>query len=151
MADMRRIALVAIVLLLLGAGGASAYALRMVFIKPGHCTKVHGTRVCARRAAPHTVTTTVTVTVGPSPIGETFSGNGDKTLQPLTLSHGVTATWTSKPDSDGFNQFQVSSSPDDASFVEFDNGDSSSSGSSSIPAGTYTFEINAGAAWTLSF
>ena len=99
------------------------------------------------------VTKTVlqTVTVGPSPIGETFTGNGDKTLPPLTLSHGVTVSWTSQPDSDGFNQFAVSSSPEDARFVEFDNGDSSSSGSSFVPAGTYTFEITAGAAWTLSF
>ena len=60
-------------------------------------------------------------------------------------------TWTSQTDSEGFNQFAVSSSPDDARFVEFDNGDSSSSGSSYIPPGTYTFEITAGAAWTLSF
>jgi hypothetical protein len=60
-------------------------------------------------------------------------------------------TWTSQADSDGLNQFAVSSSPDDARVVEFDNGDNSSSGSSFIPAGTYTFEITAGAAWTLSF
>jgi hypothetical protein len=149
MARIRRVVLVAVVLLLLGAGGASAYALRIVFIKPGHCTKVHGTKVCARKVPPKTVLQTVTV--GPSPVGETFSGNGDKTLPPLTLSHGVTVSWTSKPDSDGFNQFAVSSSPDDERFVEFDNGDSSSSGSSFIPAGTYTFEINASAAWTPSF
>jgi hypothetical protein len=114
-----------------------------------HGTKVHGTKVCARKVPPKTVLQTVTV--GPSPVGETFSGNGDKTLPPLTLSHGVTVSWTSKPDSDGFNQFAVSSSPDDERFVEFDNGDSSSSGSSFIPAGTYTFEINASAAWTPSF
>jgi hypothetical protein len=145
----RKTVLLAVVLLLLGGGAASAYAVRTIFIRPGHCTKVHGTKVCARKVAAHTVTTTVTV--GPSPIGETFSGNGDKTLPPLTLSHGVTATWTSKADSDGFNQFEVSSSPDDANFAEFDNGDSSSSGSSFIPAGTYTFQITAGAAWTLSF
>jgi hypothetical protein len=142
----RKTVLLAVVLLLLGAGGASAYALRTVFIKPGHCTKVHGTRVCARSVP------SKTVTVGPpSPIGDTFTGDGDKTLAPLTLSHSVTVTWTSQPDSDGFNLFAVSSSPDDARFVEFDNGSGSSSGSSFIPAGTYTFEITAGAAWTLSF
>ena len=146
MADMRRATLVAVVLLLLAAGSASAYAVRTVFIKPGHCTKVHGTKVCARSVPPKTLT------VGPpSPIGQKFTGNGDKTLAPLTISHGVTVTWTSQPDSEGFKQFAVSSSPDDARFVEFDNGDSSSSGSSYIPPGTYTFEITAGAAWTLSF
>jgi len=146
MADMRRATLVAVVLLLLAVGSASAYAVRTVFIKPGHCTKVHGTKVCARSVPPKTLT------VGPpSPIGQKFTGNGDKTLAPLTISHGVTVTWTSQPDSEGFNQFAVSSSPDDARFVEFDNGDSSSSGSSYIPPGTYTFEITAGAAWTLSF
>jgi hypothetical protein len=146
MADVRRVVLIAVVLLLLGAGGASAYALRTVFIKPGHCTKVHGTKVCARSVPPKTVT------VGaPSPIGETFTGNGDKTLAPLTLPHSVTVTWTSQPDSNGLNQFAVSSDPTDANFVEFDNGSGSSSGSSFVPAGTYTFEITAGAAWTLSF
>ena len=146
MADVKRAALVAVVLLLVGAGGASAYALKTVFIQPGHCTKVHGTKVCARSVPPKTVT------VGPpSPIGQTFSGNGDTTLAPLTLPHGVTVTWTSQADGQGLNQFAVSSSPDDARFVEFDNGSGASSGSSYIPAGTYTFEIAAGAAWTLSF
>jgi hypothetical protein len=149
MGRMRKVVVLAVVMLLLGAGGASAYALHTIFIRPGHCTKVHATKVCARKVAPKTVSETVTV--GPSPIGETFSGNGDKTLPPLTLSHGVTVNWTSKPDSDGFNQFSVSSSPDDANFVEFDNGNGSASGSSYIPAGTYTFDITAGAAWTLSF
>jgi hypothetical protein len=149
MARMRKVVVLAVVMLLLGAGGASAYALHTIFIRPGHCTKVHATKVCARKVAPKTVSETVTV--GPSPVGETFSGNGDKTLPPLTLSHGVTVNWTSKPDSDGFNQFGVSSSPDDASFVQFDNGNGSSSGSSYVPAGTYTFDITAGAAWTLSF
>ena len=37
-----------------------------------------------------------------------------------------------------------------AKFVEFDNGSGATSGSSFIPAGTYTFET-ASAAWTLSF
>jgi len=85
MADMRRATLVAVVLLLLAVGSASAYAVRTVFIKPGHCTKVHGTKVCARSVPPKTLT------VGPpSPIGQKFTGNGDKTLAPLTISHGVT-------------------------------------------------------------
>ena len=44
-----------------------------------------------------------------------------------------------------------SSATDDANFVEFDNGSGATSGSSFIPAGTYTFEVTASAAWTLSF
>jgi hypothetical protein len=50
---MRRTALLAVLAVaLLAAGGASAYALRTVFLKPGHCTKVHGTKVCARSVKP---------------------------------------------------------------------------------------------------
>jgi len=108
---------------------------------------VHGAKVCARNVKPRTFT----VTVAPSPIGETFTGNGDKTLAPVTIPHGVTVQWTSQPDSDGFNEFAVSSSASDQNFIEFDNGDSSTSGTSFIPAGTYTFEVSASAAWTISF
>jgi hypothetical protein len=141
--------LVVLALALLAAGGASAYALRTIWLRPGHCTKVHGAKVCARKVAPRTVHDTVTV--APSPIGQTFSGNGDETLAPMTLAHGVTVQWTAQPDADGFNSFQVTSSPTDETFVEFDNGDSTTSGSSYIPPGTYTFEVGASAAWTLSF
>ncbi|HEU5215688.1 MAG TPA: hypothetical protein VFU30_09125 [Gaiellaceae bacterium] len=147
---MRRIAiLVAVVLSLAVAGGASAYALRTIFLKPGHCTKVHGTKVCARQVKPRTIV--ATVTVAPSPVGQTFSGNGDETLAPVTLTHGVTVSWTAQPDSDGINQFEVSSGPNDENFIEFDNGDSSTSGTSFVPPGTYTFDVSASAAWTLSF
>lgn len=147
---MRRTALlVAVVVALAAAGGASAYALRTIFLRPGHCTKVHGTKVCARQVKPRTITTTVTV--APSPVGQTFSGNGDTTLAPVTLAHGVTVSWTAQPDSDGFNEFSVSSSPSDANFIEFDNGDGSTSGTSYVPPGTYTFEVSASAAWTISF
>jgi hypothetical protein len=145
----RGVVIVAAVLALAAAGGASAYALRTIWLRPGHCTKVHGAKVCARSVQPRT--STVTVTVAPSPIGQTFSGNGDTTLAPLTLSHGVTVQWTSQPDADGFNAFAVSSSPSDANFIEFDNGDGATSGSSYIPPGTYTFQVSASAAWTLSF
>jgi hypothetical protein len=97
------------VLALAAAGAASAYALRTIFLSPGHCKKVHGTKVCARRARPHTTTltrtSTVTVTVAPSSTGQSFSGNGS----------GAT------------------------------------SGSSFVPAGTYTFEVSASSTWTLSF
>ena len=72
---MRRTALLAVLAVaLLAVGRESAYALRTVFLKPGHCTKVHGTKVCARSVKPKIVT----VTVAPSPVGQTFSGNGDK-------------------------------------------------------------------------
>jgi hypothetical protein len=144
----RRTALVVVaVLALLAAGGASAYALKTVFLRPGHCAKVHGTKVCARNVKAKTFT----VTVAPSPIGETFTGNGDKTLAPVTLAHGVTVHWTSQPDSDGFNEFDVSSSAGDTTFVQFDNGNSTTSGTSFIPPGTYTLDVSASAAWTLSF
>jgi len=116
---MRRTILLAVLAVALtAAGGASAYALRTVFLKPGHCTKVHGTKVCARDVKPKLVT----VTVAPSPAGQTFSGNGDQTLAPVTLAHGVTVHWTAQPDSDGFNEFDVTSSAGDTTFVQFDNG-----------------------------
>src|SRR6185437_2961211 len=111
--------LVTVVLALAGAGGASAYALRTIFLAPGHCKKVHGTKVCARKAAPRTTTvthtSTTTVTVAPSPIGRNFSGNGDSTLAPLTIpAAGVTVHWTAQPDQIGDNFFAVASSPSDA-------------------------------------
>src|ERR1700755_1171400 len=111
---MRRAAVVAaVVVALLAAGGASAYALKTVFLKPGRCTKVHGAKVCARRVKPKLVT----VTVAPSPLGKTFSGNGDTLLAPVTLTHGVTLHWTAQPDSDGFHEFSVSSRAGDTAFV----------------------------------
>jgi hypothetical protein len=143
---MRRATIIlAAVAALLVAGAASAYALKTIMLSPGHCTKVHGTRVCAKKVHPRTVT------VAPSPIGKTFSGNGSSTLAPLTLTHGVTVHWTSQPDTYGYNTFSVTSSPADANFVDFDNGDGSTSGTSYIPPGTYTLEVIASAAWTLSF
>jgi hypothetical protein len=147
----RGLLLVVAVLALAAAGGASAYALRTIWLKPGHCTKLHGTKVCARSVSPRTSISTFTVTVAPSPIGQTFSGNGDQTLAPLTLSHGVEVSWTAQPDSNGFNEFEVTSGANDTNFVEFDNGDGTTSGSSYVPAGTYTFDVSASAAWTLSF
>jgi hypothetical protein len=134
-----------LVLVLIAVGGASAYAVRTIWLRPGRCTKVHGTKVCARKVSPRTVT------VAPSPIGQTFSGNGGKTLNPMTLVHGVTVHWTSQPDVYGNNLFSVSSSTSDKNFVSFDNGNSSTSGSSYIPPGTYTFTVSATGAWTVSF
>jgi hypothetical protein len=129
---MRRTALAAAaVIALAAAGGASAYALHTIMLRPGHCTKVHGTKVCARKVTPRTFT----VTVAPSPIGQMFSGNGDVTLAPMTLAHGV----------------NVSSEPNDAGYVHFDNGNSTTSGTSYVPPGTYTFDVGADGAWTLSF
>jgi hypothetical protein len=106
---------------------------------------VHGTKVCARTLKARTVT------VAPSPIGQTFSGNGNKTLAPMTLTHGVNVRWTSQPDSSGFDLFGVSSQASDTHYVSFDNGNSSASGTSYIPPGTYTFDVTASGAWTLSF
>jgi hypothetical protein len=140
--------MIAVLLLaLLAAGGASAYALKTIWLRPGRCTKVRGTKVCARKV----VAKTVTITVAPSPIGKTFSGNGDLTLAPMTLPHGVTVHWTSQPDSSGYNLFSVSSSPSDSTYITFDNGNSTTSGTSYVPPGTYTFDVTASAAWTLSF
>jgi hypothetical protein len=109
-----------------------------------HTTTVHHT---------DTVPTTVTqpVTVYPSPTGQTFSGDGDETLAPMTLSAGDEIHWTASPDADDFNIFDVSSSPSDPNYVQFDNGDSSTSGSTYIPAGSYTFQVTASGAWTISF
>jgi hypothetical protein len=93
------------VLALLAAGGASAYALGTIWLRPGHCKKVHGTKVCARKVKPvtttvsRTSTVTSTVTVAPSPIGQTFSGNRDSTLAPRTIPvNGVVVHWTAQPD-----------------------------------------------------
>lgn len=99
-----------------------------------------------------THTSTTTVTVAPSPIGKNFSGNGSSTLAPVTIpANGVTVQWTAQPDQFGDNLFDVSSSPSDANFIDFDNGSGATSGSSFIPAGTYTFQVSASATWTLSF
>jgi hypothetical protein len=141
-----------VALALAGAGVASAYALRTIFLSPGHCKRVHGTKVCARRVKPVTRTSTVSVTVAPSSTGQKLSGNGDTTLAPMTIpANGVVVHWTAQADQFGDNSFLVSSSPSDVNFVEFDNGSGATSGTSFVPAGTYTFEVNASAAWTLSF
>ena len=139
--------LAAIFVALICAGGASAYALRTIMLSPGHCKRIGHTKVCAKRVKAKTVTTTVAA----SPIGKTFTGNGDSTLAPLTLEAGDEVHWTAQPDSDGNNFFAVSSDPNEARFVEFDNGDGATSGSTFVPAGTYTFEVDADATWSLSF
>jgi hypothetical protein len=165
-----RLALVAAALVaLLAAGGASAYALaHTVMLSPGHCKKVHGQKVCARNVKAKTVvqnhtatatvaktaTQTVTVTASPSPIGKTFSGPGDETLPPLTIpGAGDTVKWTSQPYTEGggtFNSFSVF-----CGNHYFDNGggaDGGTSGSTFLPAGTYTCNITADDnGWTLSF
>lgn len=144
---MRKGLLVATVVALVCAGGASAYALHTIMLSPGHCKRIGHTKVCAKRVK----TKTVTTTVGVAGIGKTFTGNGDSTLAPLTLTTGDEVHWTAQPDSDGDNFFDVTSSSDDANFVEFDNGDGATSGSTFIPAGTYTFSVGASATWSLSF
>jgi hypothetical protein len=141
-----RVFVALVVLVLLAAGGASAVALRTILLRPGQCTTVKGTRVCARKVKPRTVT------VAPSPIGKTFSGNGTQTLAPLTLTHGVNVRWTAQPDSYGYNLFSVTGNCSNPSkFVFFDNGNNATSGSSYVPAGTCTFQVTASGPWTLSF
>lgn len=76
----------------------------------------------------------------------------DSTLAPLTIPpNGVAVHWTAQPDQFGDNSFLVSSSENDPNFVEFDNGSGATSGTSFVPAGTYTFEVTASATSTLSF
>ncbi len=79
---MKKGLIAAIFVALVCAGGASAYALHTIMLSPGHCRRIGDTKVCARRGKTKTVTTTVAA----SPIGKTFSGNGDSTLAPLTLA-----------------------------------------------------------------
>jgi hypothetical protein len=166
----RFLVLLALGLALTFVGAASAYALGTIWLKPGECTTVHGQKVCARKVKPktvvrnqtttvttthtvtatQTVTTTQTVTVYPSATGQTFSGNGDSTLAPLTLSQGDEVNWTSQGDAYG-NTFLVSSSPSDSNYVQFDNGNSSTSGSTYIPPGSYTLSVIATGAWTIAF
>jgi hypothetical protein len=139
---MKRLTLIAVALVALtAAGAASAFALHTIMLGPGHCTKVRGTKVCARAVKPKTVT------VSPTAIGKTVTGNGSQQIAPLTIpKNGVTVRWTAQPDSYGNNIFQVSGNG-----VIFDNGNSTISGTSFIPAGTYTFSVVASGAWTLSF
>jgi hypothetical protein len=143
----RRVLVGVVLLALLGAGATSAALLiRTTLLAPGQCTKVSKTRrVCAKRVTPRTVT------VAPSPIGKTFSGNGSQTLAPMTLARGVNASWTATPDSYGSNYFSVTSGGSDTHWVYFTNGNNSTSGKSYIPPGTYTFNVSASGAWTLSF
>jgi hypothetical protein len=141
----RRSLIVVATLALVFAGAAGAYELRTVWLSPGQCKKVSTTQVCARKVAP------VTVTVAPSPVGQTFTGNGDQTLAPFTLQTGTVVHWTAQPDAFGYNTFSVSSSPSDTHYVNFDNGNNGTSGQSYLPPGTYTLNITATAQWTLSF
>ncbi|MBV8064392.1 MAG: hypothetical protein JOY73_02585 [Actinobacteria bacterium] len=141
----RRVILGAAITVLVFAGAAAAYGVSTIYLRPGACTTVGKTKVCARKVAP------VTVTASSPTIGKTFKGNGAETLPPITLAHGDEVHWASKPDSTGFNVFAVDSSPGDTTSVAFDNGDSGISGQSYIPAGTYTLSVTASGVWTLSF
>lgn len=142
---MNRPVIVAAITALAFTGAAAAYGVSTIYLKPGTCTKVARTKVCARKAAP------VTVTVSAPSIGKTVKGNGAETLAPITLARGDEVHWTSQPDSMGFNVFSVYSSPSDTTAVNFDNGDSGTSGQSYIGPGTYTLSVTASGTWTLSF
>ena len=63
----------------------------------------------------------------------------------------MNVTWTAQPDSYGDNYFSVSSDVSDTHYVSFDNGNNTTSGTSYVPAGTYTFDVFASGAWTLKF
>jgi hypothetical protein len=141
----RRVLVAAVLLVLLAAGGAaSAIALRTITLRPGRCVRVRQTRICAARAR--------TVTVAPSSIGKSFSGNGSQTLAPLQIPRGVYVHWTAQPDAYGYNLFSVSGSCSNPSnYLFFDSGNSATSGSSYVPAGTCTFQVTASGPWTLSF
>lgn len=142
---LKRRALFAAIALLVFAGTAAAYGVSTIYLKPGACTRVAKTRICARRVSP------VTVTLASPPVSRTVKGNGAETLAPITLAHGTEVHWTSQPDSMGFNIFSVYSSPSDTSPVDFDNGDNGTSGESYIAPGTYTLSVTASGTWTMSF
>lgn len=126
------------------AGAAAGYGVSTIYLEPGACTRVAKTRVCARKAMPVTVTVV-------SKMGRTVKGDGAETLAPITLAHGVEVHWTSQPDSMGFNIFSVYSSPSDTTQINFDNGDSGTSGESYVGPGTYTLSVVASGTWTMSF
>jgi hypothetical protein len=92
------------------------------------------------------------VTVAPSSIGKSFSGNGSQTLAPLAIPSAVYVRWTAQPDTYSLNLFSVSGDCSNPfNFVFFDNGNNAKSGSSYVPAGTCTFQVTASGPWTLSF
>jgi hypothetical protein len=92
--------IVSVLVALAFAGVAAAYSLRTVYIKPGHCTTISKTKVCAlaQKPAIHQVTQTVTVTTTPppppAPTVFNFSGQGETTLAPVTLAKPATIVWT---------------------------------------------------------
>jgi hypothetical protein len=70
-----------------------------------------------------------------------FSGNGGKTMPPITLSKDSTLIWTA----DG-GIFQIF---EDELGVPVNS--QASRGDTFVPAGTYTFQINAVGNWTIQF
>lgn len=148
----------ALALLLAGGATAAVLATRTITLKPGHCRLVSKhLRVCASRASSpgdKTVTsvktTTDTVTVAPSPVGQTFSGAGNSTLATFTLSHEATLSWTeSQPDSGG-DCFEVDDQ--DGNDLSDNSLDCTvGSGSTTLQPGTYTLSVIADAPWTISF
>jgi hypothetical protein len=136
----RRMAALGVVgVALAGAGAASAYGVRTVTLRPGRCVTVTKTRVCAARARPP-----ATVTVAPSPIGQTFTGSGEAVLAPFTLAHGAMLHWsfTNDPDGLGFAVYYEEGG--------ITNGNASS-GQSYLAPDTYTLTIDSEADWTISF
>ena len=138
---MKRTILIAVtVLALAAAGSASAYALHTITLNPGHCAKVHGTRVCARKAKPKTVT------VYPAAAGTTVSGSGTLTMAPFTLAKGTNIHWSYTPDPEFDGGLTLYCGESIVS-----SGTGQTSGTSYLPAGNYTCNVVASAGWSVTF
>jgi len=91
----RELIIAAAFLALLCSGTASAFALRTIMLSPGQCTKVHGTKVCARKPAAHTVIQTITQTVTITPVTENYSGKGNMVEPAISTQIPEQLCWTS--------------------------------------------------------
>jgi len=152
----RKAIIAAAVVVLTFAGIATAAALtRTVHLAVGQCVTIKkaAEKVCAPKAIVRTVTApavTQTVTVSPSPVGQTITGNGGETLPPMTLAAGVELHWTAQPDQFGNNFFAVTGAVD-GNGHDYDFDSQAGSGQSYLGPGTYTLSIGANGPWTISF
>lgn len=109
-------------------------------------TQAAETKTVTVKPKTKTVTTTKTVTKAAAAVqptsssgGKSFSGNGGKKLPPFTVDRGSTLRWTN--DGDVFQVF----SDDLAVSIN----SQAHSGSTYIPSGRYTLDINALGNWTI--
>lgn len=153
-------------LLLAGGATAAVFAVRTITLQPGKCKTVSKTlKVCAAKAASggggggggvstKTVTTVktvaTTVTVGPSPIGKTFSGAGNSQLATFTLKNEDTLNWTeSQPDGTNGDCIEIDDqNGNDLSDNSLDC--TVGAGSTVLQPGTYTLTVTADAPWTIT-